>query len=149
MKLTYTLFTALLGCFLISPTDVNAANIGQTVSRWYSPQQAKNGLPLYQQHCASCHQADTSGAKYWYYKDENGNYPAPPLNGTGHTFHHPLVSLRKTINKGGKSNGGTMPGFGGTLNEQQTDEVLAWIQSNWSDELYSAWIRWSKLAKKH
>lgn len=149
MKLTNTLFIALLGYFLFSSTCVNAANTGQAVSRWYSPQQAKNGQPLYQKYCASCHQADASGDKNWNYKDENGHYPAPPLNGAGHTFHHPLINLRNTIHKGGKPNGGTMPSFAGTLNKQQIDEVLAWIQSNWSDELYRAWIRWSKQAKKH
>ncbi|MES9921821.1 MAG: hypothetical protein ABW161_16470 [Candidatus Thiodiazotropha sp.] len=32
-----------------------------------------------------------------------------------------------------------MPGFGEKLKPQQIDEILAWVQSNWTDEIYAIW----------
>ncbi len=44
------------------------------------------GETIYNKNCVSCHGPTGQGlAKDWKVKDENGNYPAPPLNGTAHT----------------------------------------------------------------
>jgi len=32
-----------------------------------------------------------------------------------------------------------MPGFGDQFNSEQIDDILSWIQSHWSDEIYSIW----------
>lgn len=32
-----------------------------------------------------------------------------------------------------------MPGFADKLNEDQVNDVLAWVQSHWSDEIYGVW----------
>ena len=32
-----------------------------------------------------------------------------------------------------------MPGFGDKLNETQIDDILAWVQTHWSDEVYRIW----------
>jgi mono/diheme cytochrome c family protein len=109
--------------------------------RWYTSAQVKQGEPLYQANCAACHQADASGAKDWKTPLANGRYPPPPLNGTAHTWHHPLKILRKQIKIGGKPIGGTMPAFGSTLNQQEIDAILAWVQSNWSDDIYQQWVK--------
>jgi mono/diheme cytochrome c family protein len=107
--------------------------------RWYSEQQVAAGGPLYQAHCAVCHAADGSATADWRTPDANGNYPPPPLNGTAHTWHHPLEVLDDTIVNGGVQFGGVMPGFGTALNEGQRLAIIAWIQSLWSDEIYSRW----------
>jgi mono/diheme cytochrome c family protein len=114
------------------------------ITRWYTNQQAQNGLKIYQTHCQSCHQAGAEGSKNWIEKDESGRYPAPALNGHAHTYHHKLDNLRRVVREGGTLQGGVMPAFAEKLSHQQIDEVLAWVQSNWSDEIYLAWLRWSK-----
>ncbi len=119
------------------------------LSRWYNKKQVTNGAVVYKKHCIACHQPDATGVKSYNYKDANGHYPAPPLNGKAHTWHHPIDSLRLTVRNGGKSKGGTMPGFANSLNSQQIDEVLAWAQSHWSDDIYAAWLRKSKQAQKN
>jgi mono/diheme cytochrome c family protein len=107
--------------------------------RWYTEQQLVQGSEIYQTHCASCHKSDASGTSNWRQKDANDNYPAPPLNGSAHTWHHHLKGLKNTVRFGGVQLGGTMPGFKNKLNNQQIEAVLAWVQSHWSDEIYSAW----------
>jgi len=35
----------------------------QVEARWYQPEHAKLGKPLYEKHCANCHGAQAEGAK--------------------------------------------------------------------------------------
>ncbi len=49
---------------------------------------------------------------------------------------------------GGIVKGGVMPGFADKLSPEEIDDVLAWIESLWSDDIYTAWLRWSKNDKK-
>ncbi|MCB1859157.1 MAG: cytochrome c [Gammaproteobacteria bacterium] len=109
------------------------------IGRWYSQAQISRGNPLFQEHCASCHKPDASGTPNWRETNVEGKYPPPPLNGTAHTWHHPLSVLRRTVSVGGVPLGGTMPGFSDRLNAQQIDDILAWVQSHWSDEIYRIW----------
>lgn len=109
------------------------------VERWYDQAQANRGNVLFQANCAVCHQTDASGTADWKTPNPDGKYPPPPLNGTAHTWHHPLPVLRRTVAKGGVRLGGTMPGFSDKLSATQIDDVLAWVQSNWSDEIYRVW----------
>lgn len=41
--------------------------------------------------------------------------------------------------EGGQSSGGQMPSFKEKLSLDQVDDVIAWIQSHWSDEIYQKW----------
>ena len=109
------------------------------LTRWYTQIQVDRGAPLYQTHCASCHKPDASGTPDWKKTTADGKYPPPPLNGTAHAWHHPLSILRQQIGKGGAPVGGTMPAFSGQLNANQIDDILAWVQSHWSDEVYGMW----------
>jgi len=109
------------------------------MTRWYSKAQEAKGYRLFQANCASCHQADASGTHEWRRLDASGHYPPPPLNGTAHTWHHPLSVLRRTVVQGGIPLGGTMPAFGDKLTVEEIDAILAWIQSNWPEEVYAAW----------
>jgi hypothetical protein len=49
--------------------------------------------------------------------------------------------LRRQINQGGAKFGGWMPALGGTLTQEQVDEAIAYIQSLWSDKIYTAWLK--------
>ena len=107
--------------------------------RWYTAAQVEQGAPLYQTYCAACHAADGSATPDWRTPLEDGNYPPPPLNGTAHTWHHPLEVLDRTIANGGAEFGGVMPGFGAVLRPEERLAIVAWFQSLWSDEIYARW----------
>ncbi len=122
-------------------TTDSAYASGEKVSsdRWYRHDQVIRGEPLFQTHCAVCHREDASGTPNWRQADAAGNFPPPPLNGTAHTWHHPLEVLRRTVRIGGIPLGGSMPAFESQLNAEQIDDILAWVQSHWSDRIYALW----------
>jgi len=107
--------------------------------RWYTVAQVETGAPLYQAYCAACHAADGSATTEWRTPGPDGNYPPPPLNGTAHTWHHPLDVLDSTIESGGAQFGGVMPGFGAALDADERLAIIAWIQDLWTDDIYQRW----------
>ena len=106
------------------------------------------GKKLYNQYCASCHQVDLSGAKNWKGVDEDGHRKAPPLNGTGHTWHHSDELLHKIIKYGFvkliKNYEGKMMGFGDKIDDQGIDNILSYIKSYWKDDIYNQQLEISK-----
>ncbi|MCU7876492.1 MAG: cytochrome c [Candidatus Thiodiazotropha sp. (ex Lucinoma borealis)] len=119
-----------------------------SIERWYSQAQVERGDPLFQTNCASCHKPDASGTPNWRDLDADGKLPPPPLNGTAHAWHHPLSILHRTVRVGGVPLGGTMPGFAETLNTEQINDILAWVQSHWSEEIYRIWHERNAQANK-
>ena len=108
--------------------------------RNYDPQVLATGKSLYQAHCAACHGVNAeSTVADWHVPDADGRYPPPPLNGTAHTWHHPLPSLMQTVREGTASIGGSMPGWKETLDDEQIFSILVWLTSLWPDEIYQAW----------
>ena len=103
--------------------------------------QIARGGELYQQNCAQCHGVDAEGAPNWHQPAADGKYPPPALNGTAHAWHHPLAALKHTIRNGTQAIGGNMPAHGDKLSEQDIEDVIAWFQNKWPDELYQAWAR--------
>ena len=106
------------------------------------------GKIIYESYCVSCHQVNLSGAENWKGLDEDGHRKAPPLNGTGHTWHHDDASLHNIIKYGlakiVKNYEGKMIGFGDKINDKQIDSVLSYIKSHWEDEIYERQISISK-----
>ena len=80
--------------------------------------------------------------------DEDGHRKAPPLNGTGHTWHHDDETLHKIIKYGLagliSDYEGKMGGFKDKLNDKDIDSVLAYIKSFWPDDYYQHQINLSK-----
>ena len=111
----------------------------QVTQRWYSQHQVDDGAEIFQPYCASCHGEKAQSKPGWKKADEQGHYPAPPLDGTAHAWHHDLSVLRRTIEIGGIPLGGTMPGFKGQLSDVERDSVIAYFQSFWSDDIYGKW----------
>ncbi len=107
--------------------------------RWYSKAQADRGEALFTANCAACHGARGQGQPGWEERDESGYYPAPPLDGTGHSSHHPLRQMLRILNTGGGPMGGTMPSFADVLKEPDMRAVLAFVQSLWAPETYETW----------
>ena len=104
------------------------------------------GKVLYEKNCASCHAINLSGAKNWKEgKDEDDQKLPPPLNGTGHTWHHSDKLLHGIIKNGLayyiKDYKGKMGAYGDVLNDKEIDSVLAYIKSYWGKENYEHQIK--------
>ncbi len=104
--------------------------------------EAIRGAKVFKDNCQVCHGEKGVGlVKNWREPLPNGKYPAPPLNGTAHTWHHPESALLNTINNGGIPIGGTMPAFKDTLSEKDKRAVLSYIQSLWPEKTYQIWLQ--------
>ena len=106
------------------------------------------GKTMYENNCVSCHQINLVGAENWKGLDEDGHRKAPPLNGTGHTWHHDDETLHKIIKYGLvgiiSDYEGKMAGFKDKLSDKDIDSVLAYIKSFWPDDYYQHQINLSK-----
>ena len=106
------------------------------------------GKIVYQNNCVSCHMIDLAGAENWKELDEDGHRKAPPLNGTGHTWHHDDKTLHAIIKYGlaklVNNYKGKMIGFEDNLSDKEIDSLLAYIKSFWSEEEYEYQINLTK-----
>ena len=102
------------------------------------------GAALYAEHCASCHGKNLEGAPDWRRQGEDGLYPAPPHDATGHTWHHGdqlLFDYTKLGGEGALAALGItdfesgMPGFAEVLTDNEIHDVLAFIKSTWPEQL--------------
>ena len=104
------------------------------------PQVVALGKALYGKHCASCHGVELQGQPNWQQRLANGRLPAPPHDASGHSWHHPDKQLF-TLTKFGPAalvGGGyesDMPGFMGTLSDEEIYAVLSYIKSTWPREI--------------
>ena len=121
-------------------TDGAATAWAPVKQRWYTPEQVTAGAALYRENCSTCHKENAEGTADWKTRDANGQLPPPPLNGTAHTWHHPLRALAWQIKFGAPGGQGAMPGFSQTLSDEQVSDVVAWFQDRWSDEIYAQWF---------
>lgn len=129
-----------LGLSLVSIL-IACSNSSQEIVRWYPMEQVTVGQSLYASHCASCHGNNGQGDNNWEKALPGGSYPPPPLNGSGHAWHHSLSQLKGTVAKGGRHPGATMPGFEDVLNEQERLAVISFFQEQWDDGTYKAWLK--------
>ena len=109
---------------------------------------AVRGQALYQEHCAACHGAHAEGAPNWEKPGPDGKYPAPPLNGTAHDWHHPQAVLVKTIKEGTVRLGGNMPAWSGKLSDGDVEAVIVWFQSRWPADVYKNWVLMDEKARR-
>ena len=94
------------------------------------------GEEVFDNNCAVCHGLQGRGlVSNWKVKGADGNYPAPPLNGTAHTWHHSPAQLLYTINKGGVEMGGQMPAFEERLTEEEKKALIDYMYSLWPKEI--------------
>jgi len=121
--------------FLVVGSVANAKD-----ARWYNQDQVEQGQKVFQENCAVCHGKDGASTPNWREKGIDGKFPPPPLNGTAHTWHHPLFQLKRTIREGGVKFGGNMPSFQDKLTTEQISAVIAFFQSKWNDEIYKNWL---------
>lgn len=125
------LFLILLGLFAVSQTHAG--------EKKQDFKMIMHGAVKYAKNCASCHGKLAQGAPNWHEPDAKGNYPPPPLDGTGHTWHHSKEVLTTVIKKGGKPMGGVMPAFEKKLSDKDIDSIIAWLQSHWPEKILKTW----------
>ena len=106
----------------------------------------EGGRAIYAARCASCHGANLEGQPDWQSANDDGTYPAPPHNETGHTWHHGDGMLRDYIRRGGQAvlndmdvdfTSG-MPGFADVLTDAEIEAVLGYLKSTWPDRIRAA-----------
>jgi cytochrome c len=112
-----------------------------SLKRNFDQAQIKRGESVYNTHCIGCHGANGAATPEWRKPGADGKYPPPPLDSTAHAWHHSTEVLKKTILKGTPPEIGSMPAWEGKLTEQQVDDVIVWIKSLWSDEIYDVWFK--------
>lgn len=103
--------------------------------RWYAPHEVERGAKLFDRYCSTCHGARESGGLDWDHLTINAK-DVVPLDGDGHVWHHSLGELVDTINEGNLKG---MPALGRQLDRAEILDTIAFLQSNWSDEVYNAW----------
>ncbi len=122
--------------------------ITEPPKRDYGFSDVVQGGKLFRQNCAACHGQLAQGNPQWRQPGVSGKSAAPPLNGTGHTWHHPKAGLKHTIKQGTIRTGGSMPPWKDKLTDAQIEQIIAWMQSHWPDEIYAAWLETDKKARK-
>ena len=114
--------------------------------------EVRAGRDLYVEHCASCHGAELQGQPEWRSPDEDGLYPAPPHDETGHTWHHDDAMLTDYITRGGQAvlddmnvafTSG-MPGFGPVLDTNEIKAILDYIKSTWPERIRATQVQRSQ-----
>ncbi|MCB1758396.1 MAG: cytochrome c [Gammaproteobacteria bacterium] len=125
------------------PTLSRPADIAPppAVKRWYAFQHVTQGAKVFQENCAACHGRTGEGAPEWKKIGADGKYPAPPLNGTGHAWHHPLKVLFHVVKNGSPGGQGGMPSWKEKLTDAEMISAIAWFQSRWPEEIYAAWTQ--------
>lgn len=111
------------------------------LERWYAFQHVNLGSKVFQENCAACHGNLGEGAPDWKKIGADGKYPAPPLNGTGHAWHHPLKMLFHVVKNGSPGGQGNMPAWREKLSDDEMVAAIAWFQSKWPDQIYDAWMQ--------
>ena len=120
-------------------SEVTALAEVNLVSRDVDPVEYSQGARLFQLNCAICHGKNGEGAENWRSPDNNGKNPAPPLNGTGHAWHHSNDALVNVIRNGTAKIGGNMPAWKDKLSNSEISLILTWVTAQWPDEIYTAW----------
>jgi len=139
--ITLLLLTAALmllaGCGGISESDIDATH---EVTIVVEPEQIiYEGKVIYLANCAACHGVNLQGNPNWRSgTDKDGQRLPPPLNGTGHTWHHSPEPLFQIIKYGLKiydeNYEGKMVG-NENLTNKEIYSLLEYIKSVWPEEL--------------
>lgn len=107
----------------------------------HDPFALMEGQGIYKAECAACHGAKLEGQANWQTRRPDGKLPAPPHDATGHTWHHPRDQLAAIVKFGMVPPNAPpgyvsdMPAYEGKLTDAQIDNVLAWIESQWPQEI--------------
>lgn len=110
------------------------------------------GASVYREHCAACHGERLEGQPNWRVRFPDGRLPAPPHDATGHTWHHPDQHLFDVTKYGtaaivGGNYKSDMAAFGDRLSDRQIWAVLAFIKSQWPEEIRKRQARMNEMRR--
>ena len=108
--------------------------------RQYDKSVLARGERVFQTHCATCHGVNGEAKPDWRIRGADGKMPPPPLDDSGHAWHHPRAWLKQMVVQGSPAGLGNMPAWGGKLSAQEIDEVVTYVTSLWSDAIYLQWL---------
>jgi len=99
------------------------------------------GRVLYAENCAACHGADRRGEPDWQTAKSDGRMPAPPHDGSGHTWQHSDLALLEVVKfgpgvaAGRKDAASDMPAFGDRLSDEEIIAIYSFIKSRWTIDI--------------
>lgn len=93
------------------------------------------GQAIYEKYCINCHGKNGVGENPSNPKalDEQGNYLAPPLDGSAHAWHHTDDDLAEFIANGSPQNK-RMKAWKETLTTAEIRDVIEYIKSLWGPQ---------------
>ena len=133
-----------------APTLVNQYGTPVPAVPTLDASQVVRGKQVYQANCARCHGENGVGDPNWKVPDKDLNYPPPPHDDTGHTWHHPDRVLYEAIRDGLRdplrpNTPRRMPAFGNTLTDADMRAVIVYFKSLWNSEHREfQWLRTSE-----
>jgi mono/diheme cytochrome c family protein len=145
-RITFGLITGFITLTLLSACGKQDSS-EPVKGRWYTGDQLKLGEQVFAANCAACHGKNAESIPNWKQTLADGSYPAPPLNGSAHAWHHSISVLMRTINEGGAKLGGKMPSFKDTLSDAEKTAAIAYFQSYWDERVYGIWKDNGNLSK--
>ena len=94
------------------------------------------GQQVYASFCAGCHGVNLEGQPSWRQRLPMGNFPAPPHDESGHTWHHADQWLFELVKYGGKYHAppryrSAMPAYQEMLSDAEIWAALAFIKNRW------------------
>jgi len=153
MKRVIIVMLASLALVACDPPDVaklmTPIKESNPIKRNLNSAQLARGAVLFKNNCASCHGEQGQGAINWQKRNQDGKFPPPPLNGLGHTWHHPMSVLKYTVKNGTSKIGGNMPAFAGKLTDSQIEDIFSFVQEKWPEPIYEAWYRTNEMSRKN
>lgn len=82
----------------------------------------RSGAEIFAETCVVCHGERGQGGV------------GPPLDATGHAWHHPDQQMRDWIENGKLGFGSSMPAYGDRLTPEEIASVMEYIRSLWTEE---------------
>lgn len=122
-----------------APTLVNQYGTPIPAVPTLDANQVARGKQAYRANCGRCHGENGVGDLNWKVPDKDLNYPPPPHNDTGHTWHHADRVLYEAIRDGLRdplkpNSELRMPAFGNTLSEADMRALIVYFKSLWNSE---------------
>lgn len=130
--------------FILTGCDSSPVPAGKMVEpppRSVNQAQLSHGKRIYEKLCETCHGKNGVGALRWRIQGPDGRWPAPPLDGSGHAWHHPTFVLIDVIKNGSPGGMGNMPAYRDELSEADMIAIIEYFKSLWSDDVYAAWYQ--------